>query len=195
MTKTLPQDILSDLQKRRKGSVKLMGDGGTAESISQLLAWWKVRTFVKRNPSLNQRIVFSEKQIARLRERLQKLTLENDLREPLLRRNLSRSLQSEVLYVSNLKASAATDPAAADKQETYFVNPYKQRAFLQTPHGRCQIAYDPATSSIAVSQWMPTTEILFVKSLLDLPFNIGAELHLIIESQGKEIDLHASDNY
>jgi hypothetical protein len=39
------------------------------------------------------------------------------------------------------------------------------------------------------------TEILFVKSLLDLPFNIGAELHLIVRSQGKEIDLHASDNY
>jgi hypothetical protein len=39
------------------------------------------------------------------------------------------------------------------------------------------------------------TEILFVKSLLDLPFNIGAELHLTIRSQGKEIELYASGNY
>jgi hypothetical protein len=166
--------------------------------MRHLLAWWKVRSFVKRNPSLNQRIVFTEKQIARLREHLQKLTLENDLQEPLLRRNLTRSLQSDVLYLSNLKAFAARDPADADKQQIYFADPYTQRAFLQTPHGRCQIAYDPGTSSIAVGPCMPgtddsPTEILFVKTLLDLPFNIGAELHLTIRSQGKEIELYASE--
>jgi hypothetical protein len=197
VTKTLPQDMLSELQRRRLQCAKLLADeGGTVEAIRGIQSWWKVRTLIQRNLSINQRITFAERQIANVRGQLQKLTLEDDLQRACLRRRLTRLLQKNVFHFTALKASAAANPRTADYQRTYFVDPWKQRLFLQTPYERCQIAYDPVTSSIAVGRSVPgaDAELFFVKRLEDLPFEVGPELHLSVLSQGKQIDLYASLN-
>jgi len=75
----------------------------------------------------------------------------------------------------------------------YMKDDYKQRLYLHSSQGKLQIGYDPSTQSIAVivpdatQRW--GYKMMFVKTLLDLPFSIGTELHLSVSWRRKEIDL------
>ena len=198
ITKTLAQDILSERERRKKQSIALLSEGGgTASAIEKLMKMWKVRTWVNRNQSLNQRISYAEDQIASLRGQLGRVTLEQDIAIPKLRRSTTRRLEKFVKMLAGLKARAAQQsPEQNAYRETYLYDSYKQRLFLHTGEGsKFQIAYDKETQSVAVrvpvgiSSWMH--RILLVQRLEDVPFSLGAYLHLSVRSQGREIDLLA----
>lgn len=198
LIKTLPNDILSALDARKKYSAEKMADGGTAEAIGEIQVNWKVWTQIKRLHSTNQLIQYSGEEIGRLRAQIQDITLEQDITNPSYRSSRTSRLLRILSTLADAKRLAATQTPEQNEYRRAFMNDhYKQRLYVHTSEGKLQIAYDLVTQTIAVRiptgprEWMYRLE--FVKSLLDLPFSIGTELHLSVRWRGKEIDLYASD--
>ena len=190
ITTTLPQDRLSHIDKRRDYCSKMLAGGGTADAILKLQREWKVRTQIYRQLSINQRIKSAEEEISQLRDDLQKLTLEDDMNFHGKRRCLTRRLGVVIGRLSWLRTTAAQQtPAQNSHRNAWFTDSYKQRLYVHTSLGKLQIAYDTFTQSIAV--WLPANRITFVKRLEELPFSIGADLHLSVLWHRKEIDLTA----
>lgn len=199
VAETLPQDILSDLQRRKKHSAEKLADGGSAEAIWDIMLNWQVRTKIMRTWSTNQHIKFAEEEIGRLRGQLQDITLQQDIANPSYRRKTTRRLERFLLRLRNAKEGAATQtPEQNEHRKAYMYDDnYKQRLYIHTSRGKLQIAYDISTQQIAVKVPDATQawrfELMFVKTLLDLPFSIGTELHLSVSWRRKEIDLYASN--
>lgn len=200
VSNTLPQDILSPLELRKKESVKLLSEGGTYEAILKLQQLWKVRTLVYRDMSINQRIAHMEDIIARMRGQLQKITIEQDMASPSDRRSMTRRLERNILSLRALKRCAAGQTPENNEARYSHMSDYnKQRLYIHTSQGKLQIAYDSHTQSVAVrvppgvNGWM--NGLAIVKTLEDLPFSIGAELHLSISYRRREIDLYPPGHY
>ena len=195
ITKTLAQDILSELEGRKKQSIALLAEGGgTASAIEKLQKMWKVRTWINRVMSINQRIAHTEDHIGRLRGQIQRITIEEDMSTPKLRRSLSRHLEKFVLTLTQLKACAAQQSLEQNAhREIYISDAYKERLYIHTSKGKLQIAYDHETKSVAVkvpygaNPWM--SKISLVQKLEDLPFSIGTGLRLSVLWRRREIEL------
>jgi len=82
VSKTLPEDNLTPLERRKQQSVELLANGATASAIAKLQALWKVHTTVYHLSSVNQRIACIEDNIARMRGELGMVTLEQDITTP-----------------------------------------------------------------------------------------------------------------
>jgi hypothetical protein len=199
---TLPQEMLTGPQRRINWSAKYLADGGTAEGIRKIQILWGVFTSVYYPLSLNQKARDTARRIAELRSELQQLTIEQDMTRPRRRNNLTRQLQKATTQLAAVaKVLADATPEEADRSGApSLIDRYKHRLYIHTSKGKLQIAYDIVTQSIAVKvpidgSWRRTdglvSELVFVKSLLDLPFAIGAELHLSVIHRSKEIDLYA----
>ena len=187
---TLPQDRLSQIDKRRAYSSTILANGGTAEAILKLQREWKVNTQIYRQRSINQRIKSAEEGISELRDDLQKITLEDDMNFPGKRRSLTRRLGVVTSRLSWLRTTATQQtPAQNSHRNAWLTDSYKQRLYVHTSVGKLQIAYDQITQSIAV--WLPANRVTFVKSLEELPFSIGPDLRLSVLWHRKEIDLNA----
>lgn len=191
ITMTLPQDILSDLERRKKQSAELLAEGGTASCINTLQKLWKVGTSVFRKQSMIDRISYTEDLIGRMRGELNRITVEQDMTTPLVRRSLTRKLENFVDTLAELKARAALQTPEQNNYKYTFMSDYnKQRLYVHTSMGKLQIAYDRQTQSVAVG--VPDeANLTLVKTLEDLPFSIGAQLHLSVSYRRKEIDLCA----
>ena len=196
ITKTEPQDQLSDLERRKKNSIKVLAEGGTASAIETLQKLWKVRTLVCHCLSINQRIAYMEDRIASIRGELNRVTIEMDLAMPSHRRRLTRQLQHTIVSLAQLKATAARQtPEQNSECPTYMSDSYKEHLYIHTSQGKLQIAYDSLSKNIAVkvptgpSPWM--NKLNLVAKLEDLPFSIGAELRLSVSYRRREIDLAA----
>ena len=195
VAETLPQDILSDLERRKKHTAEKLADGGSAEAIRDIVINWQVRTQIRRTWSTNQLIKFAEEDIGRLRGQLQDITLQQDIANPPYRRQKTRRLEHCLRRLWDAKEKAATQtPEQNEYRQAYMDdNNYKQRLYIHSSQGKLQIAYDLSTQSIAVKVPDATQawgfKMMFVKTLLDLPFSIGTELHLSVSWRRKEIDL------
>lgn len=191
ITKTLPQDILSEFERRKKQSAELLGQGGTASAIETIQRLWKVQTSVFRRQSMMERISYKEDMIGSIRGHLHRITVEQDMTTPKVRRRLTRQLEKLVSSMTQLKACAAMQTPEQNKfHETYISGDSKQRLYIQTSIGKLPIAYDRQTQSIAV-RVPDETKLTFVKTLEDLPFNIGVRLRLSVFYRRREIDLYA----
>jgi len=199
ITTTLPQDILSPLERRKKESAKLLAQGGTYDAILKLQQLWKVRTLVYWDMSINQRIAYMQDTIARMRGELQRITIEQDMASPSDRRSMTRRLEKLIANLRALKTCAAgLTPEKNEARYSHMSDYNKQRLYIHTSQGKLQIAYYSQTQSVAVrvppgvNGWM--NGLAIVKRLEDLPFSIGAELHLSVTYRRREIDLYASAN-
>jgi hypothetical protein len=195
ITKTLPQHILSELERRKKRSAELLSEGGSASAIEAIQKLWKVQTSIFRRQSTIERISYTEDIIGRIRGELHRITIEQDMATPKVRRRLTRQLEKFISSLTQLKARAAVQtPEQNNFHDTYMADYSKQRLYIHTSMGKLQIAYDRQTQSVAVrvpgeTSWK--TNITLVKMLEDLPFSIGAQLRLSVSYRRKEIDLCA----
>lgn len=197
ITKTLADEILSELERRKKQSIALLdaaNGGGTASAIQTLQKMWKVRSWVNRTLSVNQRIARMEDHIGRMRGELQRLTIEEDMRTPKVRRSITRRLEKNVFALTQLKACAAQQsPEQNAHREIYISDSHKERLYIHTSEGKLQIAYDHETKSVAVKvpngPYAWSTKISLVEKLEDLPFSIGTGLRLSVLWRRKEIEL------
>jgi hypothetical protein len=191
ITKTLPQHILSELERRKKRSAELLSEGGSASAIEAIQKLWKVQTSIFRRQSTIERISYTEDIIGRIRGELNRITIEQDMTTPKVRRRLTRQLEKFVSSLTQLKACAALKtPEQNNFHETYMADYSKQRLYIQTSIGKLPIAYDRQTQSVAVR--VPgEAKLTFVKTLEDLPFSIGMRLRLSVVYRRKEIDLCA----
>jgi hypothetical protein len=195
VTKTLPEDMLSGLQLRKKRSIEVLAErfeteGYSASAIKQLQELWGVKTYIFWSWTIAQRISHTEAEIARLQGSLQR---ENST--PSERRRNKRNLEICVNDLKQLKVAAQVTAQAPPPQEPYIrTYNYRQRLYIHTSEGKLEIAYDALTNSIAVKLpdiiRMCGYKLIFVKNLLDLPFNIGPQLHLSVLYRRKEIDLY-----
>jgi hypothetical protein len=196
ITKTLPQDMLSELEIRKKHSAEALAEGGTATAIYKLQKIWNVRTSIIRAQSLNERISSTEDGIGRLRGELNRLTIEQDMNTPSLRRRTTRSLEKLVFTLTQLKARVVRGtPEQNAYHNRYISDNHKQRLYVNTSKGKLQIACDLETDSVAVvvptgtHYWM--TKLEFVKHLEDLPFIGPTKLSLSVAWRCRDIDLSA----
>lgn len=195
ITKTLPQDILSQLERRKKRSAELLSGGGTASAIETIQSLWKVQTSIFRRQSTIERISYKEDMIGRIRSQLHSITIEQDMTTPKVRRRLTRQLEKFVSSLTQLKACAAVQtPEQNNFHETYMADYSKQRLYVQTSIGKLPIAYDRQTQSVAIrvpdeNSW-GATKLTFVKWLEDLPF-IGTRPRLSVTYRRREIELYA----
>jgi hypothetical protein len=197
ITKTPVEELLSELDRRKKQSIALLdaaNGGGTASAIEKIQKMWKVRTWVNHTQSVNQRIARTEDHIGRMRGDLQRLTIEEDMTTPKLRRSLSRRLEKFMLTLTHLKGRAAQQsPEQNAHREIYISDAYKERLYIHTSEGKLQIAYDHETKSVAVKvpngPYAWSSKISLVQKLEDLPFSIGTGLRLSVLWRRREIEL------
>ena len=151
VTKTLPEDILSPLERRKKHSVELL-EKPTAEVIEALQRKWKVHTGVHYSPSRNEQIQRYKYRIAQLYADLGKITAAWDLQSPGYRGAVTRDLQRTIQRMKCLEELNKQYPADADYQYSclWQHSSSKGNMHVLTPNGWQKMCYDHVAKKIAV---------------------------------------------
>ena len=151
VTKTLPEDILSALERRKKHCATLL-ENPTAEVILALQGKWKVHTGVQYSRSRNQQIEMYKYRIAQLYVNLGKITAEWDLQSPHYRGAVTRDLQRTIKRMKSLEELNKQEPHLADQRYSYFWQHSGSKGSMHvfTEHGWQKMCYDYEAKKIAV---------------------------------------------
>jgi hypothetical protein len=151
VTKTLPEDILSPLERRKKYSVELL-ENPNAEVIEALQRKWKVHTGVQYSRSRNQQIQNYKYRIAQLYADLGKITPAWDLQSPAYRGAVTRDLQRTIHRMKGLEELNKQEPHLADYQYSYLWQHSSSKGCMHvfTEHGWQKMCYDHVAKKIAV---------------------------------------------
>jgi hypothetical protein len=149
--KTLPEDMLSALERRKQHSLEVL-EQPTAAVIEHLQRKWNVHTGVHYSSSRNQQIQTYRYRIAQLYAELGKITPAWDLQTPCYRGAVTRDLQRTIHRMKRLEELNKEQPEAADYQYSYLWqhSGSKGRMEVLTPNGWQKMCYDHEAKKIAV---------------------------------------------
>ena len=151
VTKTLPEDILSPLERRKEHSATLL-ENPTAEVIAHLQRKWNVHTGVHYSPSRNEQIQRYKYRIAQLYVDLGKITAAWDLQSPSYRGAVTRDLQRTIKRMKSLEELNKQYYGEGDYKYSclWQSSSSKGRMEVLTPNGWQKMCYDHVAKKIAV---------------------------------------------
>jgi len=151
VTKTLPEEMLSALERRKKHSLEVL-ENPNAEVIAHLQRKWNVHTGVHYSPSRNQQIERYKYRIAQLYANLGKITAAWDLESPGYRGAVTRDLQRTIQRMKRIEELIKQYPGEADYKYSclWQSSSSKGRMEVLTPNGWQKMCYDHVAKKIAV---------------------------------------------